>query len=81
MSNNNNNNNTNNNSMNNNYNNNNNNNNNKYFNVNMIGKWKLSVTTQNVSSVAPTFILLCERTNQSKPQHFKHNELNTLRKT
>ena len=32
------------------------------------------VTTQNEPRVAPTLILLCERTNQSKPQSFTNNK-------
>ena len=36
--------------------------------------YERSVTTQNEPRVAPTLILLCERTNQSKPQYFKHNK-------
>ena len=39
------------------------------------------VTTQNELRVAPTVILLCERTNQSKPQHFNHNKWKIMRKT
>ena len=38
-------------------------------------------TTQNEPRVAPTLILLCERTNQSKPQHFNHNKRKIMRNT
>ena len=40
-----------------------------------------NVMTQNEPRVVPTLILLCERTNQSKPQHFNHNKHNIMRKT
>ena len=39
------------------------------------------VTTQNELRVAPTLILLCERPNQSKPQHFNNNKQKIMRKT
>ena len=39
-----------------------------------MNQYKHFVTTQNEPRVAPTLILLCERTNQSKPQYFKHNK-------